>query len=77
MAKAGTEDCLTRCFITVVISGLRSATHRDVGNTNRVGNTIGAVCGQKRRRGARETACDPQGCGEHQIVSGTRLVRHV
>src|SRR5687768_5271716 len=61
MAEAGTEDCLGRCFITVVISGPRSATHRDVGNTNRVGNTIGAVCDQKRRRGAWQTACDPQG----------------
>ena len=26
------------------------ATHKDVGNTNRVGNTTGAACGANRRR---------------------------
>ena len=33
------------------VSGLRSAIHRDVGNTNRIGNTIGAVCGKSRKTG--------------------------
>jgi hypothetical protein len=26
---------------------------------------------------AQTAACDPQGCGEHHIVSGTRLVREI
>jgi methylated-DNA-protein-cysteine methyltransferase related protein len=33
--------------------GLRSATHREVGNTSRVGNTIGAVRGQSGKVGRR------------------------
>ena len=59
MAEAGAEDCLVRCFITVVISGPGSATHRDVGNTKscrehdwcglRPEGSRGAACGMREK----------------------------
>jgi hypothetical protein len=38
---------------TPIVSGtrwVRRATHKDVGNTHRVGNTMGAACDQNRSR---------------------------